>query len=85
MARPEEVLVVENEHGEVVREFMKDTDSLNLYKTMKETLVYLTHLDHEVSIFFGAIGLGYSLLPVDIVQYFAYISFISGGSTSAIV
>ena len=24
MAKPEEVLVVENEHGEVVREFMKD-------------------------------------------------------------
>ncbi|VDK31878.1 unnamed protein product [Taenia asiatica] len=47
MARPEEVLVVENEHGEVVREFMKDTDSLNLYKTMRETLIYLTHLDHE--------------------------------------
>ncbi|CAH8472624.1 unnamed protein product [Heterobilharzia americana] len=47
MARPEEVLVVENEHGEVVREFMKDTDSLNLYKSMRETLVYLTHLDHS--------------------------------------
>ncbi|CAH8670042.1 unnamed protein product [Dicrocoelium dendriticum] len=46
MARPEEVLVVENEHGEVVREFMKDTDSLNLYKSMRETLVYLTHLDY---------------------------------------
>ncbi|TGZ75792.1 hypothetical protein CRM22_000184 [Opisthorchis felineus] len=45
MARPEEVLVVENEHGEVVREFMKDTDGLNLYKTMRETLVYLTHLN----------------------------------------
>ncbi|KAH8852192.1 Exportin-1 [Schistosoma japonicum] len=47
MARPEEVLVVENEHGEVVREFMKDTDSLNLYKSMRETLVYLTHLDYS--------------------------------------
>lgn len=45
MAKPEEVLVVENENGEVVREFMKDTDSINLYKNMKETLVYLTHLD----------------------------------------
>lgn len=49
MARPEEVLVVENEHGEVVREFMKDTDSLNLYKSMREILVYLTHLDYAVS------------------------------------
>ncbi|XP_048405127.2 LOW QUALITY PROTEIN: exportin-1-like [Stegostoma tigrinum] len=46
MAKPEEVLVVENEQGEVVWEFMKDTDSINLYKTMRETLVYLTHLDY---------------------------------------
>lgn len=38
MARPEEVLVVENERGEVVREFMKDTDAINLYKNMRETL-----------------------------------------------
>lgn len=45
MAKPEEVLVVENENGEVIREFMKDTDSINLYKNMRETLVYLTHLD----------------------------------------
>nr|AYG77763.1 exportin [Dugesia japonica] len=47
MARPEEVLVVENEQGEVVREFMKDTDSINLYKNMRECLVYLTHLDYH--------------------------------------
>lgn len=45
MAKPEEVLVVENDQGEVVREFMKDTDSITLYKNMRETLVYLTHLD----------------------------------------
>lgn len=47
MAKPEEVLVVENEQGEVVREFMKDTDSIQLYKSMRETLVYLTNLDCE--------------------------------------
>lgn len=47
MAKPEEVLVVENEQGEVVREFMKDTDSIQLYKNMRETLVYLTHLDYN--------------------------------------
>nr|MBE5725631.1 embargoed [Cucujiformia] len=46
MAKPEEVLVVENDNGEVVREFMKDTDSINLYKNMRETLVYLTHLEY---------------------------------------
>lgn len=45
MAKPEEVLVVENEQGEVVREFMKDTDSIQLYYNMRETLVYLTHLN----------------------------------------
>lgn len=38
MAKPEEVLVVENEQGEVVREFMKDTDAISLYKNMRETL-----------------------------------------------
>ena len=46
MTKPEEVLVVENDQGEVVREFMKDTDSINMYKNMRETLVYLTHLDY---------------------------------------
>jgi len=46
MAKPEEVLVVENDQGEVVREFMRDTDSINMYKNMRETLVYLTHLDY---------------------------------------
>lgn len=25
---------------------MRDTDSINLYKNMRETLVYLTHLDY---------------------------------------
>ena len=46
MAKPEEVLVVENDQGEVVREFMKDTNSINMYKNMRETLDYLTHLDY---------------------------------------
>ena len=45
MAKPEEVLVAENDQGELVREFMKDTDSIIMYKNMRETLVYLTHLD----------------------------------------
>ena len=43
MAKPEEVLVVENEQGEVVREFMKDTDAINMYKSMRETLGEATH------------------------------------------
>jgi len=36
---------VENDEGEVVREFMKDCDTIMLYKSMRECLVYLTHLD----------------------------------------
>jgi len=47
MAKPEEVIVVEDEAGNVVREAMKDTDTLARYKTMHETLVYLAHLDQE--------------------------------------
>lgn len=47
MARPEEVLVVEDENGEIVRENMKDTDAINLYKSMRECLVYLTNLDAQ--------------------------------------
>lgn len=45
MAKPEEVLVVENDEGEIVREFVKESDTITLYKTMREVLVYLTHLD----------------------------------------
>lgn len=47
MAKPEEVTIVENESGEVVRETMKDTDMITLYKTMREALVFLTHLDPD--------------------------------------
>ncbi|KAL2174294.1 CRM1 C terminal-domain-containing protein [Thermothelomyces heterothallicus CBS 202.75] len=45
MVRPEEVLIVENDEGEIVREFVKETDTVQLYKTIRECLVYLTHLD----------------------------------------
>lgn len=38
MAKPEEVIVVVNENNEAVRELVKDTDSMVLYKTMRETL-----------------------------------------------
>ncbi len=70
MARPEEVLVVENDHGEVVREFMKDTDSLNLYKTMRETLVYLTHLDHEVSPFHYELVNSNLVCPMNVSRFY---------------
>ncbi|KAG8879206.1 Karyopherin transporter [Tulasnella sp. 331] len=45
MVKPEEVLIVENDEGEVVREFLKESDTIVLYKQMREVLVYLTHLD----------------------------------------
>ncbi|KAK9477287.1 CRM1 C terminal-domain-containing protein [Lipomyces japonicus] len=45
MVRPEEVLIVENDEGEIVREFVKESDTIMLYKNMREVLVYLTHLD----------------------------------------
>ncbi|KAF7836515.1 protein EXPORTIN 1A [Senna tora] len=47
MAKPEEVLIVEDENGNIVRETMKDNDVLVQYKSMRETLIYLSHLDHE--------------------------------------
>lgn len=47
MVKPEEVLIVENDEGEIVREFVKESDTIVVYKQMKEILVYLTHLDVE--------------------------------------
>ena len=47
MAKPEEVVVVEDENGDVVREMQKDTEVIAQYKMMRETLVYLTHLDYD--------------------------------------
>lgn len=47
MAKPEEVLIVEDENGDIVRETAKDTDVIAQYKTMRDTLVYLTHLSSD--------------------------------------
>ena len=47
MAKPEEFLIVEDENGNLVRERMKNTEQLDLYKVMKETLVYLANLDMQ--------------------------------------
>ncbi|KAK8802110.1 hypothetical protein WA158_006505 [Blastocystis sp. Blastoise] len=47
MAKPEEILVAENDDGEVVREERQDTDTIALYLQMKETLVFLTHLNYD--------------------------------------
>ncbi|KAJ2160132.1 Karyopherin transporter [Coemansia sp. RSA 552] len=45
MAKPEEVLVVENDEGEIIREFIRETDTITLYKAQRECLIFLTHLD----------------------------------------
>ncbi|KAG8831327.1 Karyopherin transporter [Serendipita sp. 399] len=45
MAKPEEVLIVENDEGEIVREVLKESETIVMYKQMRELLVYLTHLD----------------------------------------
>ncbi len=47
MVKPEEVLVVEDENGDIVREHVKESDVLAIYTVMRETLVFLTHLDSE--------------------------------------
>jgi len=46
MAKPEEVLIVEDpDSGELIREEYPDNDAIIMYNNMRETLVYLTHLD----------------------------------------
>jgi exportin-1 len=47
MAKPEEVIIVEDESGEIVREMTKDTEVIAQYKTMREAIIYLTHLNYE--------------------------------------
>ena len=47
MAKPEEVIVVENEDGEIVREMNKDTEVIAQYKTMREAIVLLTNLNYD--------------------------------------
>jgi len=47
MVKPEEVLIVEDENGDIVREYVKESDVLAIYSIMRETLVFLTHLDSD--------------------------------------
>lgn len=41
------MIVVEDDNGNIVRETMKDNDVLAQYRTMREVLVMLSHLDYE--------------------------------------
>eukprot|EP00924_Labyrinthula_sp_SR-Ha-C_P010324 snap_masked-scaffold_23-processed-gene-3.12-mRNA-1 protein AED:0.00 eAED:0.01 QI:0/-1/0/1/-1/1/1/0/1034 len=45
MSKPSEVLIVEDEDGSIIRETNSNTEDLTTYKLLRETLVYLTHLD----------------------------------------
>lgn len=38
-------MIVENDEGEIVREVLKESETIVVYKQMRELLVYLTHLD----------------------------------------
>lgn len=44
-SQPLQVLIVENDEGEIVRETMREVEIVVIYKIMRELLVYLTHLD----------------------------------------
>jgi exportin-1 len=41
------VVIVEDENGELTKEFMPDVDAQQLYQSMRELLVFLTHLDYD--------------------------------------
>lgn len=45
MAKPKEVLVVTDENGEAVEEVFDDTETISIYETMREMLIYLTNID----------------------------------------
>ena len=45
MVKPKEVLIIKDENGEAVEEAFDDTETISLYETMRETLVYLTNID----------------------------------------
>ena len=47
MVRPEEVLVEETESGKIVHSTVTSEEALGLHHNLKETLVYLTHLDKD--------------------------------------
>eukprot|EP00605_Chrysophyceae_sp_TOSAG23-4_P001486 GSChrysophyteH1.ASY1.ANO1.1623.1 assembled CDS len=47
MAKPEEVIVVENDDGEIVREVNPNLEVIAQYKTMREAIVLLTNLNYN--------------------------------------
>jgi exportin-1 len=47
MAKPTEVLITIGEDGEVEEEFLEDTETIFLFDRMRETLIYMTHIDTQ--------------------------------------
>lgn len=45
MAKPKEVLVTQDEFGEVIEEVFDDIEANAIYETMREMLIYLTNID----------------------------------------
>ena len=45
MAKPTEVLLTIDEDGEVEEEHIEDSENIFLYERMRETLIYMTHID----------------------------------------
>ena len=45
MAKPPEVLVTLGEDGEVEEEHFEDTETIFIYERMRETLIFMTHID----------------------------------------
>jgi len=47
MAKPEEVLIREDEHGQLLRENIYDTEAFDIYKKSKELFIFLAELNKE--------------------------------------
>lgn len=47
MAKPKEVLVVQDEDGEAVEQHLLDVETLWIYEQMRETLIFMTNIDAE--------------------------------------
>ena len=47
MAKPEEIIIVQDENGDLQKEYITDGETIDIYQTMRQTLVLLAHLDIE--------------------------------------
>ena len=49
MAKPEEVLIGKNEHGQIVKEKVYDTEAFEIYKKSKKLLLFLANINKELT------------------------------------